>query len=60
LRRVLNKIHRDRDRCRLRFAYANPAYRSVFAQHSWLEQYDLWNDQRRHLEHPIAFYRSRD
>ncbi len=59
MQKVLSKIHSDRDDQPVRMAYANPAHREIFAEQSWLEEYDFWeNDARRH-EHAVAFYRTR-
>jgi cyclopropane fatty-acyl-phospholipid synthase-like methyltransferase len=58
LRRVLAKIHKDRDGRPVRFAYANPGYPAAFADQAWLERYDFWDATSRGEEHSVAYYRS--
>lgn len=45
---VLHKINHDTRRNDVRFAFVNPSadHDEVFAQHTWLEQYDYLNAER--------------
>ena len=56
---VLGKIRRDKDGGSVRIAYENPLYDEVFAHHQWLECYDFWDRHKLHVEHSVAFYRSK-
>ena len=65
LRKVLDKVRADTegradagDR-HLRVAYANPMEEAVVQEQSWLEPAGRWDREHDHVEHVIAFYRSR-
>jgi len=58
MRKVLAKIHTDRDGKPVRIAYANPAHQDAFVEQDWLEQYDFWDRRQRNDEHAVAYYRS--
>lgn len=55
---VLHKINRDTLHSRIRFAFVNSSAEQgeVFAQHSWLEQYDDWNVERG-AGQSVSYYR---